>query len=34
VRVPGGECTVFLDADGARLSGPAVIVAEGETSLI
>ncbi|MGQ4269833.1 diaminopimelate epimerase [Nocardiopsis changdeensis] len=34
VRVPGGECTVFLDADGARLRGPAVIVAEGETSLL
>ncbi|WP_046472301.1 diaminopimelate epimerase [Allosalinactinospora lopnorensis] len=30
VLVPGGECTVFLDADGARLRGPAVIVAEGE----
>ncbi|MBB4930270.1 diaminopimelate epimerase [Lipingzhangella halophila] len=30
VRVPGGECTVFLDAEGARLRGPAVIVAEGE----
>ncbi|KIH98565.1 diaminopimelate epimerase [Streptomonospora alba] len=30
VRVPGGECTVVLDADGARLRGPAVIVAEGE----
>ncbi|WP_017594590.1 diaminopimelate epimerase [Nocardiopsis potens] len=30
VRVPGGECTVFLDARGARLRGPAVIVAEGE----
>ena len=34
VRVPGGECTVFLDADGARLRGPAVIVAEGETVLV
>ncbi|MFB8763444.1 diaminopimelate epimerase [Nocardiopsis alba] len=34
VRVLGGECTVELDASGARLSGPAVIVAEGETSLI
>ncbi|MFI6574881.1 diaminopimelate epimerase [Nocardiopsis sp. NPDC050513] len=34
VRVPGGECVVFLDADGARLSGAAVIVAEGETSLV
>jgi diaminopimelate epimerase len=34
VRVLGGECTVFLDADGARLSGPAVIVAEGETTLV
>ncbi|WP_028647199.1 diaminopimelate epimerase [Nocardiopsis sp. CNT312] len=34
VRVPGGACTVFLDADGARLHGPAVIVAEGETSLV
>ncbi len=34
VRVLGGECTVFLDADGARLSGPAAIVAEGETSLV
>ncbi|GAA3755165.1 diaminopimelate epimerase [Spinactinospora alkalitolerans] len=30
VRVPGGECTVILDAEGARLRGPAVIVAEGE----
>ncbi|WP_211717626.1 diaminopimelate epimerase [Nocardiopsis sp. MG754419] len=34
VRVLGGACTVHLDASGARLSGPAVIVAEGETSLI
>ncbi|MBB6121970.1 diaminopimelate epimerase [Nocardiopsis algeriensis] len=34
VRVPGGECTVTLDADGVRLSGPAVVVAEGETSLV
>ncbi len=34
VRVPGGECTVFLDAEGARLRGPAVIVAEGHTRLI
>ena len=34
VRVLGGECTVFLDSDGARLSGPAAIVAEGETSLV
>lgn len=34
VRVPGGECVVFLDADGARLRGPAVIVAEGETTLL
>ncbi|WP_150242126.1 diaminopimelate epimerase [Nocardiopsis quinghaiensis] len=34
VRVPGGECTVLLDLDGARLRGPAVIVAEGETSLV
>ncbi|RNL86253.1 diaminopimelate epimerase [Halostreptopolyspora alba] len=33
VRVPGGECTVFLDADGVRLRGPAVIVAEGEAHL-
>lgn len=33
VRVPGGECTVFLDVSGARLRGPAVIVAEGTTSL-
>ena len=33
VRVPGGECTVLLDASGARLRGPAVIVAEGETHL-
>ncbi|QBI53284.1 diaminopimelate epimerase [Streptomonospora litoralis] len=30
VRVPGGECVVYLDADGARLRGPAAIVAEGE----
>ncbi|MBB6172849.1 diaminopimelate epimerase [Nocardiopsis mwathae] len=30
VRVPGGECIVYLDADGARLRGPAVILAEGE----
>ncbi|GAA3757616.1 diaminopimelate epimerase [Salinactinospora qingdaonensis] len=29
VRVPGGECTVEIDDDGARLTGPAVIVAEG-----
>ncbi|MBQ1082984.1 diaminopimelate epimerase [Nocardiopsis sp. B62] len=34
VRVPGGECTVYLDASGARLSGPATIVAEGETILL
>ncbi|GAA1091049.1 diaminopimelate epimerase [Nocardiopsis metallicus] len=34
VRVLGGECTVYLDASGARLSGPAVIVAEGETVLV
>jgi diaminopimelate epimerase len=34
VRVPGGECVVRLDANGARLSGPAVIVAEGETVLV
>lgn len=34
VRVLGGECTVHLDASGARLRGPAFIVAEGETSLI
>ncbi|MEU0242011.1 diaminopimelate epimerase [Nocardiopsis sp. NPDC006198] len=34
VRVLGGECTVFLDSDGARMSGPAAIVAEGETSLL
>ncbi|WP_026117673.1 diaminopimelate epimerase [Nocardiopsis alkaliphila] len=34
VRVLGGECTVYMDASGARLSGPAVIVAEGETFLI
>lgn len=34
VRVLGGECTVFLDASGARLRGPAVIVAEGETILV
>lgn len=34
VRVPGGECMVFLDADGARLRGPAEIVAEGETALV
>ncbi len=34
VRVLGGECTVLLDRDGAKLRGPAVIVAEGETSLI
>src|SRR5690625_1433850 len=33
VRVLGGECTVFLDTSGARLRGPAVIVAEGETFL-
>ena len=30
VRVPGGVCTVYLDARGARLRGPAVIVAEGD----
>ncbi|MUL40168.1 diaminopimelate epimerase [Streptomonospora sp. PA3] len=30
VRVPGGECIVFLDAEGARLRGPAALVAEGE----
>ncbi|CAM3681124.1 diaminopimelate epimerase [Nocardiopsis rhodophaea] len=30
VRVPGGECIVYLDADGARLRGPAVVLAEGE----
>ncbi|MFE9242263.1 diaminopimelate epimerase [Nocardiopsis sp. NPDC006938] len=34
VRVPGGECVVYLDASGARLRGPAVIVAEGETVLV
>jgi diaminopimelate epimerase len=34
VRVLGGECVVRLDANGARLSGPAVIVAEGETVLV
>lgn len=34
VRVPGGECTVLLDSDGARLRGPAVIVAEGRTELV
>ncbi|MFC3995454.1 diaminopimelate epimerase [Nocardiopsis sediminis] len=34
VRVPGGECIVFLDSGGARLRGPAVIVAEGETRLL
>lgn len=33
VRVLGGECMVFLDTSGARLRGPAVIVAEGETFL-
>jgi diaminopimelate epimerase len=30
VRVPGGELTVTLDAGAAWLTGPAVIVAEGE----
>ncbi|ASU83051.1 diaminopimelate epimerase [Nocardiopsis gilva YIM 90087] len=30
VRVLGGECIVYLDADGARLRGPAVILAEGD----
>jgi diaminopimelate epimerase len=30
VTVPGGRLTVTLDAGGAWLSGPAVIVAEGE----
>jgi diaminopimelate epimerase len=30
VRVPGGDLTVTLAAGGAWLSGPAVIVAEGE----
>ncbi|WP_191275790.1 diaminopimelate epimerase [Nocardiopsis terrae] len=34
VRVLGGECTVYLDASGARLRGPATIVAEGGTSLL
>ncbi len=34
VRVPGGECTVMLDAGGARLRGPAVIVAEGEVTTV
>ena len=34
VRVPGGECTVFLDTTGARLRGPANIIAEGETYLV
>lgn len=33
VRVPGGECTVVLEAGAARLSGPAVIVAEGDVRL-
>ncbi|GAB3459419.1 diaminopimelate epimerase [Streptomonospora sediminis] len=33
VRVPGGECLVYLDAEGARLRGPATIVAEGEVLL-
>ena len=33
VRVPGGECLVLLDARGARLRGPAVIVAEGQVRL-
>ncbi|WP_026128302.1 diaminopimelate epimerase [Nocardiopsis halophila] len=33
VRVPGGECLVLLDAKGARLRGPAVIVAEGQVHL-
>jgi len=30
VTVPGGQLTVTLEAVGARLTGPAVIVAEGE----
>jgi len=30
VTVPGGTLGVTLDAGGARLTGPAVIVAEGE----
>jgi diaminopimelate epimerase len=30
VRVPGGELTVTLDATTSWLTGPAVIVAEGE----
>ena len=30
VSVPGGELTVTLEAGGAWLAGPAVIVAEGD----
>jgi diaminopimelate epimerase len=30
VTVPGGRLAVTLEAGGARLTGPAVIVAEGE----
>jgi diaminopimelate epimerase len=30
VRVPGGDLTVTLEAGNAWLTGPAVIVAEGE----
>ncbi|MGI5118483.1 diaminopimelate epimerase [Marinactinospora thermotolerans] len=33
VRVPGGECTVVLESGRAWLSGPAVIVAEGDVHL-
>jgi diaminopimelate epimerase len=34
VRVPGGELTVTLTADTCVLTGPAVVVATGDTDLI
>jgi diaminopimelate epimerase len=32
--VPGGRLTIDLDASRCRLTGPAVIVATGETTLL
>ncbi|BFU47377.1 diaminopimelate epimerase [Krasilnikovia sp. MM14-A1004] len=34
IRVPGGSLTVILNAESTYLRGPAVIVAEGKTSLL